>query len=142
MFGRMMNETLGRIHFWLTAIGAFAAFIAMHFLGMGGYLRRIYDPTTYQYAQHQPLNVFISFAVFLAAIGQILFAVNVFWSLFRGKRASANPWEAATLEWTTESPAGHNNWETLPTVSRGPYDYRTDDAPAGYRPQAEVGVTR
>ncbi|MSR07786.1 MAG: cytochrome c oxidase subunit I [Gemmatimonadetes bacterium] len=138
MFGRMMNETLGRVHFWLTTLGTFAAFMGMHFLGMGGYLRRIYDPTTYRYAQHQPLNVFISYALLLAALGQVLFAVNLFWSLFRGKRAGANPWDATTLEWTTESPAGHNNWETLPTVSRGPYEYRTDNAPAGFHPQGEV----
>jgi cytochrome c oxidase subunit 1 len=139
MFGRMMNETLGRLHFWLTAVGTFAAFISMHFLGMGGYLRRIYDPTTYSYAQHQPMNVFISFALFLAAIGQVLFAVNLFWSMFRGRRAGQNPWEATTLEWTTGSPAPHLNWDVVPAVARGPYEYRVDRSPGGYRPQAAEG---
>ena len=142
MFGRMLNDTLGKIHFWLTTLGAFAAFISMHFLGMGGYLRRLYDPTTYQYAQHQPMNVFISMALFLAAGAQLLFAGNLFWSIFRGWRAGPNPWEGAGLEWTTASPAPHLNWpDKVPTVVAGPYEYRLDNNPLGYRPQAAPETT-
>lgn len=137
MFGRMVDERLGKIHFWGTAIGVFPAFIAMHFLGLGGVLRRVYDPTAYQYtASVQWLNVPISIALFLAAAAQVVFLVNFFWSMFRGKKAEANPWEAATLEWTTPSPAPHLNWKELPSVFRGPYEYRTDGRPATYRSQA------
>jgi cytochrome c oxidase subunit 1 len=136
MFGRTMSEALGQVHFWLTAIGVFAAFLSMHFLGLAGHLRRLYDPTAYQYAQHQPLNVFVSAALFLAILAQVVFAVNILWSLVRGRRAAENPWEAATLEWTTPSPAPHLNWDTVPAVHRGPYDYRIDDSPQGYHPQA------
>jgi cytochrome c oxidase subunit 1 len=137
MFGRMIDERLGRIHFWVTSIGVFAPFIAMHFLGLGGMLRRTYDPNAYQYTEPvQWLNVPISIALFLAAVGQVVFLVNFFWSMFRGRKAEANPWEAATLEWTTPSPAPHLNWVELPSVFRGPYEYRTDGRPGGYRPQA------
>ncbi len=137
MFGRMIDERLGKIHFWATAVGVFPAFIAMHFLGLGGVLRRTYDSTAYQYAAPvQWLDVPISVALFLAAAAQVVFLVNFFWSMFRGKKAKANPWEAATLEWTTPSPAPHLNWKELPSVFRGPYEYRTDGRGATYRPQA------
>ena len=136
MFGRTMNEFLGKAHFWLTTIGVFAAFTSMHFLGMGGYLRRMYDPTSYEYTRSlQWLNVFISMALFLAAAAQLLFFANLFWSMFKKQRASANPWHSATLEWTTESPAPHLNWVEVPAVYRGPYDYRTDGVRRAYSPQ-------
>ncbi|MBI4501273.1 MAG: cbb3-type cytochrome c oxidase subunit I, partial [Gemmatimonadetes bacterium] len=136
MFGRTMNEMLGKVHFWLTTIGVFAAFTSMHFLGMGGYLRRMYDPTSYEYTRSlQWLNVFISAALFLAAAAQVLFFVNLFWSMFKKERASANPWHSATLEWTTASPAPHLNWIEVPAVYRGPYDYRTEGKLRAFRPQ-------
>jgi cytochrome c oxidase subunit 1 len=145
MFGGTMNETLGKVHFWLTTIGVFAAFTSMHFLGLGGYLRRMYDPTSYEYTrQLQWLNVLITGALLLAAGAQALFLGNLSWSLFRKRRASPNPWESATLEWTTPSPAPHLNWAEVPAVFRGPYDYRADSEPVGYRSQATpppAGVT-
>ncbi len=138
MFGRFMNETLGKIHFWLTVFPAFAAFVGMHYLGLGGHLRRLYDPTAYEYALPiQSLNVWISIGLFIAIAAQVVFLVNFFWSLFRGKRAEANPWEGATLEWTTPSPGPHLYWSELPVVHRGPYEYRVDGVPDGYKPQTE-----
>jgi cytochrome c oxidase subunit 1 len=137
MFGRHMNETLGRLHFWLSA-AVFPAFVGMHYLGLGGHLRRLYDPTAYAYAQPmQWMNVWISIALFVAVLGQVVFVVNFFWSVFRGRRAEENPWESATLEWTTASPAPHLNWGELPVVYRGPYEYRVDGKPDGYRRQTD-----
>ncbi len=137
MFGRFMNERLGKAHFWLTVFPLFSAFVLMHYLGLGGHLRRLYDPTAYEYAlPMQWMNVVISIALFIAAAAQLIFLANFFWSLFRGERADSNPWEGATLEWTTASPAPHLNWEELPVVYRWPYAYRVDGvADDGYRPQ-------
>lgn len=137
MFGRHMNETLGTVHFWLTLAPAFFAFIGMHYLGLAGGLRRTYDPTQYQYMQpFQPWNVWISFALFLAASAQIVFLVNLVWSMFRGRRADPNPWESTTLEWTTPSPPPHGNWDVPPEVFREPYAYRVPGAENGYLTQA------
>jgi cytochrome c oxidase subunit I len=145
MFGHMMNETLGKLHFWLTTIGVFAAFTSMHFLGLAGYLRRMYDPTSYEYTrQLQWLNVLITAALFVAAAAQVLFVINLAWSLRKKEVASANPWESATLEWTTPSPAPHLNWAEVPAVYCGPYEYRVDGEPLGYRGQTaphQAGVT-
>lgn len=136
MFGRHMNEFLGKVHFWTSTVGLFPAFIAMHFLGLGGNLRRLYDPTAYDYAQSmQWMNVWITALFFLAAIGQIVFLINIFISLRSKKKAEANPWEGTTLEWTTVSPAPHLNWDEIPTVYRGPYEYRIEGALEEYRPQ-------
>jgi cytochrome c oxidase subunit 1 len=138
MFGRHTNEMLGKVHFWLSAIGIFPAFVAMHYLGLGGHLRRLYDPGAYEYALPMLwMNVGISVALFIAAAAQVIFVVNVLWSLFRGKRAEQNPWDGATLEWTAPSPAPHLNWHELPVVYRGPYEYRVDGARDGYRRQTE-----
>jgi cytochrome c oxidase subunit 1 len=136
MFGRHMNETLGKIHFWLTAGSVFPAFILMHLLGMGGALRRVYDPTIYEYIQPlQPMNVWITILLFVAIAGQLVFFVNFCHSMFAGRRAVENPWEGATLEWTTLSPAPHLNWDEPPDVYRGPYEYRVDGAEDGYLAQ-------
>ncbi len=130
-----MSEGLGKLHFWLS-MPVFPAFIAMHYLGLGGHLRRSYDPTFYSYAQStQWINVAISIALFIAAAAQIVFFVNLIWSRLRGKLASENPWESATLEWTTPSPAPHLNWENVPEVYRGPYEYRVGNGGDGYTPQ-------
>lgn len=135
MFGRFMNETLGKIHFWFS-MATFPGFIGMHYLGLGGHLRRLYDPTAYEYAvSMQWMNVGISIVMFVAVAGQVVFLVNFFWSMFKGKTAEANPWEGATLEWTAASPAPHLNWDELPVVHRGPYEYRVDGAADGYNPQ-------
>ena len=108
MFGRMMSETLGKIHFWLTFIFFNAVFLPMHVVGLRGMMRRIADPTQYAFLQPiQPLNVFITVAAILLLLSQFLFVINFFWSLLAGKRAERNPWQSNTLEWAAPSPPPH-----------------------------------
>ncbi len=136
MFGRMMDERLGKLHFVLTLIGFNCVFFPMHLLGVGGMMRRIYDPTQYASFQHfQPLNVFISISAFALGAAQIIFAVNFFWSMFRGAKAGENPWLANTLEWITPSPPPHGNFATIPTVYRGPYEYSVPGMKDDWLPQ-------
>jgi cytochrome c oxidase subunit 1 len=124
MFGRMLNETLGKIHFVLTLIFFNAVFIPMFLLGTGGMMRRIANPLQYEFLQPlQPLNVFITISAVGLLLAQLLFVVNFFWSLFAGRMAEQNPWQANTLEWVTSSPPPAENFETIPVVYRGPYDY-------------------
>jgi cytochrome c oxidase subunit 1 len=137
MFGRMMNERLGRIHFWLTFIGIYATFFPMHFVGIAGEPRRYYSPQMYEFLRGlQPLNVLISFAAFGLGLAQLIFIYNFFQSLFRGQKAESNPWHANTLEWQAPSPPPHGNWgSSLPTVYRWPYDYSVPGAPEDFVPQ-------
>ena len=124
MFGHMMNETLGKLHFWLTFILFNAFAFPMFFLGAGGMMRRIANPMQYDFLQPlQPLHVFATIAAILLLLAQIPFVINFFWSLFAGKVAERNPWQANTLEWTAPSPPPHGNFETVPVVYRGPYEY-------------------
>jgi hypothetical protein len=107
MFGRMMNETLGKIHFALTFIGFNWTFFPMHILGIGGHMRRIYDPTQYDFLQPlQHINVFITYGALILGFSQLIFIFNFFWSMFAGKVAGKNPWQANTLEWEAPSPPG------------------------------------
>jgi cytochrome c oxidase subunit 1 len=136
MFGRMMNEGWGKVHFWLTFIFYNATFFPMHIIGMAGHMRRLYDPTIYDFLKPmQPMNVFISISAFLLYGTQIIFFLNFWWSLFKGKKAPQNPWSDNGLEWTTPSPAPHGNWETLPTVYRGPYEFSVPGASEDFIPQ-------
>ena len=137
MFGRMMNETLGKIHFWLTIVTYYLTFFPMYYLGLHGHMRRIYDPTQYSFLKPlQGWNHLISLSAFVLGAAQFIFFFNFFWSLFKGKKAGPNPWKANTLEWTTTSPAPHGNWEgDLPVVYRWPYDYSVPDAENDYLPQ-------
>jgi cytochrome c oxidase subunit I len=129
MFHRMMSEKLGRIHFWLSFLGAYATFVPMHLLGMAGHPRRYAQLTEVNYLHRlMPLQMFISIAAFVTMAGQILFLVNLFWSIFRGKQSNPNPWEATTLE-----------WETLPEgrdIQRGAYEFGCNDTGRDYLPQA------
>jgi cytochrome c oxidase subunit 1 len=136
MFGRMMNETLGKIHFWLTAIAFNLVFLPMFLLGVGGHMRRIYNPLQYEFLR--PLagvNQFITVAAIILLLSQLPFIVNFFASMWLGKRAEANPWRANTLEWAAPSPPPHGNFETVPTVYRGPYEYSAPGAEADWLPQ-------
>ncbi len=137
MFGRMMNEPLGKIHFWLTFVFFNAVFFPMHILGIGGMMRRIYNPMQYEFLQPlQPINVFITISAICLGLAQIPFVINFFWSLFAGKKAERNPWQANTLEWSAPSPPPHGNWgETLPVVYHGPYEYSLPEAEEDYLPQ-------
>jgi cytochrome c oxidase subunit 1 len=125
MFGRMMNERLGRTHFWITLFGAYATFMPMHLLGIAGHPRRYSDLTGVQYvAAMAPLQKFITVAAIVTIMGQIIFLVNLFWSMRRGPAAVANPWECTTLEWTLNSPTPAEDFgEKQPQVNHGPYEY-------------------
>ena len=136
MFGRMMNETLGKIHFVGTFIFLNGVFYMMHQLGVAGLMRRTADPYAYGvYAHMQPLNEFISICAFLLFAWQIFFVFNFFHSMFWGKRVGRNPWEACSLEWAAPSPPGHGNFDNQLAVYRGPYEYSTPEVPGPYLPQ-------
>ncbi|MBI2090717.1 MAG: cbb3-type cytochrome c oxidase subunit I [Deltaproteobacteria bacterium] len=136
MFGRMMNETLGKIHFWLTFIFFNATFIPMHFVGLGGMMRRIANPMEYEFLKSlQPVNEFITVCAILLLISQIPFVVNFLWSMIRGSVAERNPWQANTLEWSAPSPPPHGNFETIPVVYRSPYEYSSPEATEDWLPQ-------
>jgi len=140
MFGRMMNETLGKIHFWLTVIPFNVIFIPLFILGLAGQHRRIYDYTNFPELAIQPLQdlrVLATVALLVMLGAQLIFLYNFFSSMFKGKKAGKNPWNATTLEWTTESPPPHGNWAELPTVYRGPYEYGNPDREDDYWPQNE-----
>jgi cytochrome c oxidase subunit 1 len=144
MFGRAMNETLARAHFWLTFIGVYCVFFPMHVLGIGGQMRRIYDPTQYQFlVPQQPVNVFITIAAFVLGAAQLIFLFNFFFSVFGGRRVvERNPWQATTLEWTTPTPPGHGNFGAeLPTVYRWPFDFSVPGEKEDFVPQnVPIGV--
>jgi cytochrome c oxidase subunit 1 len=134
MFGRMMNESLARWHFFISLIGTYAVFMPMHYAGMAGQPRRYSQFTEVHYlASLIPLNKFITFAAFVTIAGQLIFVVNLFWSMFKGPKASDNPWEATTLEWTTATPPPHDNFGgKTPVVHNGPYEYNVPGAPREY----------
>jgi cytochrome c oxidase subunit 1 len=136
MFGRMMNETLGRIHFGVTLVFFNLVFAPMFLLGMGGQMRRIYNPMQYDFLQpQQPVNMFVTIAAIILFLGQIPFVVNFFRSMFAGKRAARNPWQANTLEWVAPSPPPHGNFETVPAVYHGAYVYSSPETAEDWLPQ-------
>jgi len=137
MFGRMMNETLGKIHFWITFVAFNCTFFPMHILGMNGHMRRIYNPLQYDFLKPiQPINIFISISAFVLGAAQFILLANIIWSLAKGKKAVDNPWHANTLEWTTPTPPGHGNWPgPLPIVYHGPYEYSSPLTTEDYLPQ-------
>jgi cytochrome c oxidase subunit 1 len=138
MFGRMMNETLGKLHFWITIVTFNAIFIPLFVTGAAGDHRRIYDYSHYpDLASLHGLRVFATLALVVMLIGQVIFLWNFFASLMWGKQAEKNPWRSNTLEWTTESPPPHGNWpaDALPTVYRPPYEYSHPDRKEDYWPQ-------
>lgn len=125
MFGRFMNETMGKIHFWGTLIGAYAVFGPMHYLGMAGVPRRYYSFENFDaFDDFSMMNQFITIAAIVVFALQLLFVVNFFYSIYKGrKQTEMNPWQATTLEWTAPINAGHGNWEgPIPHVHRWPYD--------------------
>jgi cytochrome c oxidase subunit 1 len=139
MFGRMMNEPLGKIHFFITLIGAYCIFMPMHYLGMAGQPRRYSQFTELAYLKHlMPLNTFITYAAIITIGGQFIFLINFFWSLWKGPQASDNPWESTTLEWTTATPPPHDNFGGVtPVVHHGPYEYSVPGAAKDYVMQTD-----
>ena len=124
MFGRRMNEFLGKIHFWVTFISLNYVFFNMIVVGYAGQHRRLFDPAVYDFIKPlMPLNKMISMFAFALGLIQILFFINFFWSLLRGRKAERNPWNAATLEWTLDHPIPHGNFEGEVVVKTGPHEY-------------------
>jgi cytochrome c oxidase subunit 1 len=139
MFGRMMSETLGKLHFWITFIGVYTIFVPMHIMGIVGMPRRYAQFTEYRFLESlHPLVVLVTIAAIVTVIAQLIFYFNFFWSLFKGQRASENPWEATSLEWITSSPPVHDNFAgVLPVVYRGPYEFSVPGAPNDFIMQTE-----
>lgn len=139
MFGRMMNETLGQWHFWLTFIGTYCIFMPMHYLGMAGHPRRYSQLTEVAYLHKLiPLQTFMTYAAFITIGAQFIFVVNLFWSMRKGPKAPDNPWDATTLEWITSTPPPHDNFGgRTPVVNHGPYEYSVPGAPRDYTMQTD-----
>ncbi len=139
MFGRMMNETWGKVHFFLTLAGTYAIFMPMHYLGLAGGTRRYSQYTEVAYLQKlMPLHQFMTYAAIITIAAQFIFVANLFWSMFKGPKASDNPWEATTLEWTTATPPPHDNFGGVtPVVYHGPYEYGVPGAPKDYVMQTD-----
>src|SRR5882762_6508111 len=139
MFGRMMNERLGQFHFWITFIGVYAIFVPFHAMGMVGMPRRYAQFTEYEFLKNTPpLVLFVTIAAIITAVVQLVFYFNFFWSMFKGKKAGDNPWEATTLEWITPSPPPHDNFAgVVPEVYRGPYEFSVPGAPKDFMMQTE-----
>ena len=139
MFGRMLHEGLGKLHFWLTFAGVNAIFIPMHLMGIMGQLRRYAESTEFKFMEPlQPYQEFVTIAVFVTAAAQLLFLVNFFWGMFKGKKATENPWEATTLEWITASPPPHDNFGGRElVVHHGAYEYGVPGAPRDYVMQTD-----
>ena len=130
--GRYLNETLGKVHFWVTFLGSYAIFFPMHYLGFLGAPRRYYSHQNYDFipASAHDLNVFITMAALVVGFFQLVFIGNLVWSAFKGKQAEKNPWKATTLEWQTPVvPPVHGNWGAQqPEVYRWAYAYSVPGA--------------
>ncbi len=139
MFGNMMNETWGKVHFFLTLAGTYAIFMPMHYLGLAGGTRRYSQYTEVAYLQKlMPLHRFMTFAAIITIAAQFIFVINLFWSMFKGPKAGDNPWEATTLEWTTATPPPHDNFGGVtPVVNHGPYEYGVPGAAKDYVMQTD-----
>ena len=141
MFGRMMNETLGKWHFLLTFVFLNGTFYPMHILGMVGFPRRLADPYHYETFRHlQPLNEFMTWCAIAMVATQVLFVFNFFYSIFFGPKVGRNPWHANGLEWQAPSPPGHGNFDFQPIIYRGPYEYSSPEVDTDYYPQTQPPV--
>jgi cytochrome c oxidase subunit I len=137
--GRMLNDTLGKLHFWVTFLGTYAIYFPMHYLGFVGVPRRYYSFENFEFIppSAQELQAFITVAALIVGGFQLVFIFNLAWSAFKGKRAGSNPWRATTLEWQTpDTPPVHGNWgPRLPMVHRWAYDYSVPGADQDFLPQ-------
>lgn len=125
MYGRMMNKALGYWHFWITVVAAYGVFFPMHFVGLAGLPRRYYANTAFPlFDDVADVNIVITLFAIVGGAAQIIFLTNFFISIYKGKKATQNPWKANTLEWTTPIEHVHGNWPgEIPAVHRWPYDY-------------------
>jgi cytochrome c oxidase subunit 1 len=150
MFGRMIDERLGYIHFWITFVGVYLVFFPMHYMGIAGFPRRYYSWTgfdTFSWTgqtdelgqmiiKFADMNQLITIAAIATFLAQFIFIFNFFYSIFKGRVANENPWRSNTLEWTTPIEPGHGNWPgEIPTVYRWPYDYSKPGAAEDFIPQ-------
>ena len=139
MYGRMMNKNLGYLHFWGTFICAYGVFFPMHFLGLAGLPRRYYSNEAFtMFEGLSDINSIITFFALAGAVVQGLFILNFVYSIFKGPRATQNPWKSNTLEWTTPVERIHGNWPgELPVVHRWAYDYSKPGAKEDFILQTE-----
>jgi cytochrome c oxidase subunit 1 len=139
MTGRMLNDTLGKTHFWITFLGTYAIYFPMHYLGFAGVPRRYYSFEGLEFIPESAydLNRFITIAALIVGAAQLLFLFNLAWSLRYGRKAGDNPWRATSLEWQTpQTPPVHGNWgPTLPVVHRWAYDFSLPGAEVDFVPQ-------
>ncbi len=137
LYGKIMNKKLGYAHFWLTITGVYGVFFPMHFLGLAGIPRRYYSNTAFPiFDGLQDINEMISIFAILGAAAQVIFFFNFFYSVYRGPKATQNPWNSNALEWTTPVEAIHGNWPgAIPTVYRWAYDYSRPDKDVDFIPQ-------
>ncbi|MCB0506289.1 MAG: cbb3-type cytochrome c oxidase subunit I [Cyclobacteriaceae bacterium] len=137
MFGRMMDRKLGYIHFWVSFIGIYSVFFPMHYIGIAGFPRRYYSFTNFDaFSTFADLNAFITISAGVTFLAQLVFVFNFFYSIYKGKKATPNPWKSNTLEWTTPINPGHGNWPgAIPKVYRWPYDYSKPGAKDDFIPQ-------
>jgi cytochrome c oxidase subunit 1 len=138
MYGRMMSKKLGYAHFWITFVSAYGVFFPMHFLGLAAVPRRYYTNAEFgMFDNLQDINVLITMFAILGGIAQLIFLFNFFYSMFRGPKASQNPWKSNTLEWTTPVEHIHGNWPgEIPEVHRWAYDYSKPGLPEDFAPQS------
>ena len=136
--GRMLHEGMGQFHFWVTFIGAYTIFLPLHYLGFLGVPRRYFEmgETNFIPESAQDLNAFITVVALTVGVAQVVFFINLFWSLRNGKQAGPNPWKACSLEWrTAQVPPGHGNFDDLPVVYRWAYDYGVPGVDEDFIPQ-------
>jgi len=139
-FGRMLNETLGKIHFWGSAISFNFIFLPLFFLGMAGQQRKVFDYSAFpdiNTVAHQDLRLMATNALLVFIAFQFVFVFNFFMSMKSGAKAEDNPWKANTLEWQCPSPPPHGNFAELPTVYRGAYEFSVPGREKDYWPQNE-----
>jgi len=141
MFGRMMSEPLGKLHFWATFICFNCVFLPLFVVGLGGAPRRLYEFSNYEmFSRLQPFHVIATVATIVLLLSQSLFIVNFAYSRFFGRVAGQNPWQANTLEWTVDSPPHHPNFPKPPRIFRDPYEYGMPGQPVDFLPQNEPPV--
>src|SRR6266849_6673098 len=143
---RMLNDALGKFHFWVTFVGSYAIYFPMHYLGLLGVPRRYFElgETAFIPPSAATLNAFITIAALITGAAQMVLLFNLIWSLFKGKLAGSNPWNATTLEWQTpQTPPAHGNWgRELPVVYRWAYDYIVPGAEQDFVPQNQPTAAR
>jgi cytochrome c oxidase subunit I len=146
MTGRLLSEKLGKLHFWVTFLGAYAIFFPLHYIGLMGVPRRYFEMGEMAFVPPSTitLNAFITIVAWIVGAAQLMFVFNLVRSLTRGRPAGSNPWGATTLEWQTpQTPPGHGNWgKTLPVVYRWAYDYSVPGAAQDFIPQNQPPVPR